>query len=54
MLPQEVAAVARENYRTSVIRSLNFQEKLSMSLNVGDIVNSDVYTLALNSRMLVD
>lgn len=45
VLLQKVAAVARENNRTSVIRSFSFQEMLGMSLNVGDVVKPDIYML---------
>lgn len=47
MFLQEVAAVAREGYRTSIIKSLNFQVILGLSLNVGDVVKSDTYTLGI-------
>lgn len=45
----EVAAMARENNKMS--KSLSFQGKLGMSLNVRDVVISDIYMLALNSKV---
>ena len=45
----EVAAVAREN--NNISKSLSFQGKLGMSLNVRDVVISDIYMLALNSKV---
>lgn len=47
MFLQEVAAVATEGYRSSIIKSLNFQVMLGVSLNVGDVVESDIYTSAI-------
>lgn len=45
----EVAAMARENNKMS--KSLSFQGKLGMSLNVRDVVISDIYMLALISKV---